>query len=70
MVDMEELKIQLRRELIGDLKPILESQGIQFPNIAGMMSEEERRSSLASTAATPNTELADQAVGSGRPQEV
>jgi hypothetical protein len=34
-VDMEELKRQLRRELLGDLKSILESQGIQFPDIAG-----------------------------------
>jgi hypothetical protein len=38
---------QLRRELLRDLKPILESQGIQFPNIARVMSEEVRRSSLA-----------------------
>jgi hypothetical protein len=34
----------------GDLKPILETQGIQFPDIAGVMSKEEHRSSLASTA--------------------
>jgi hypothetical protein len=38
------------------MKPILEAQGIQFPDIAGVMSEEERRSSLNSTA------------GGGRPQ--
>jgi hypothetical protein len=70
MIDMEELKRQLRRELLGDLKPILESQGIQFPNIAGIMSEEERRSSLASIAAAPmNTEPTDQVPESGRPQE-
>jgi hypothetical protein len=66
MIDMEELKRQLRRELLGDLKPILESQGIQFPNIAGIMSEEERRSSLASIAAAPmNTEPTDQVPESG-----
>jgi hypothetical protein len=46
----------LRRELLRDLKPILESQGIQFPDIAGMMSEEERRSSFASTAAALGSE--------------
>jgi hypothetical protein len=47
---MEGLKRQLKRELLGDLKPILEAEGIQFPDIARVMSEEERRSSLASTA--------------------
>jgi hypothetical protein len=41
---MEELK----RVLLGDLKPILEAQGIQFPDIVVVISEEERRSSLAS----------------------
>jgi hypothetical protein len=45
-VDMEKLK----KELLGDLKPILEAHRIQFTNIAGVMSEEERRSSLASIA--------------------
>jgi hypothetical protein len=49
-VDVEELERQLKRELLGDLKPILEVQGIQFPDIAGAMSEEEHRSFLASTA--------------------
>jgi hypothetical protein len=49
-VDMEELKRQLKRELIEDLKPIVEARGIQFSNIARVMSEEECRSSLASTA--------------------
>jgi hypothetical protein len=53
---MEELKRQLRREVLEDLRPILESQGIQFPNIDGVMSDEECRSNLAST------------VGGGRPQ--
>jgi hypothetical protein len=70
MVDMEELKRQLRGELLGDLKPILESQGLQFPNIAGIMSEEEHRSNLASTAVAPmNTEPADQMPESGQPQK-
>jgi hypothetical protein len=54
-VDMVEIKRWLRRELIGDLKPILESQGIQLPYIAGVMSKEEHMSSLASTAVTPIT---------------
>jgi hypothetical protein len=44
-VDVEELKRQLRREVLGDLRPMLEVQGIQFPNIGGVMSDEERRSS-------------------------
>jgi hypothetical protein len=56
-VDVEELKRQLRMEVLEDLKPILEAQGIQFPDIGGVMSKEERRSSLASTA------------GGGQPQE-
>jgi hypothetical protein len=47
---MEKLKRQLRRELVEDLKPILEAQGILFPNIGGIMSEDEHRTSLASTA--------------------
>jgi hypothetical protein len=50
-VDVEELKRQVRREVIGDLSPILEVSGIQFPNIGAVMSDEKRRSSLASTAA-------------------
>jgi hypothetical protein len=40
----------MRRELLGYLKPLLEAQGIQFPDIGGVMSEEEHRNSLASTA--------------------
>jgi hypothetical protein len=32
----------LKRELLGDLKPILEAQGLL--DIAGVMSEKERRS--------------------------
>jgi hypothetical protein len=67
-VDME-LKRQLRRELLGDLKPILEYQGIQFPNIDGVMSDEECRSSLASTAMAPIIiEPTDQVLGGGWPQ--
>jgi hypothetical protein len=50
-VDVEKLKRQLRREVIGDLRPILEASGIQFLNIGGVMSDEERRRSLASTTA-------------------
>jgi hypothetical protein len=50
-VDVEELKRQLRREVLGDLKPILEAQEIQFPGIGGVMSDKERRSSFASIAA-------------------
>jgi hypothetical protein len=53
---VEELKSQLRREVVGDLMPILKAKGIQFPNIGGVMSDEERKSSLASTT------------GGGRPQ--
>jgi hypothetical protein len=68
-VDMKKLKRQLRRELLGDLKPILESQGIQFPDIVRVMSKEEHRISLVSTAAPPiTTEPADQVSGGGRPQ--
>jgi hypothetical protein len=48
-VDVEELKRQLRMELLRDLRPILEAQGIQFPDIGGVMSDEEHRSILAST---------------------
>jgi hypothetical protein len=42
-VDVEELERQLKREVIGDLRPI------QFPDIGGVMSDEECRSNLAST---------------------
>jgi hypothetical protein len=38
-VDVEELKRQLRMEVLGDLRPILEVSGIQFPNIGGVMSD-------------------------------
>jgi hypothetical protein len=38
-------------EVLGDLRHILEASGIQFPNIGAVMSDKERRSSLASTTA-------------------
>jgi hypothetical protein len=49
-VDMEELKRQLRREPVGDLRPILEARGIKFPDIGRVMSDKEHRSSFVSTA--------------------
>jgi hypothetical protein len=49
-VDMEELKRQLRRDVLGDLRSILEALRIQFSDIGGVMSDEERTSSFASTA--------------------
>jgi hypothetical protein len=45
----QKLKRQLRREVLGDLRPILEASGIQFHEHGGIMSDEERRSILAST---------------------
>jgi hypothetical protein len=48
--DVEELKRKLRRQVLGDLRPILKAQGIQFSDIGGAMSDEEHRSSLACTA--------------------
>jgi hypothetical protein len=50
-VEVEELKRQLRRKVLADLRPIMEASGIQFSDIGGVMSDEERRSSLASTIA-------------------
>jgi hypothetical protein len=56
----------VRIQLLEDLRPIFESQGLPVPDIGAVGNEEECRSSLASTAASPNTELADQApTGSG-----
>jgi hypothetical protein len=49
-VAVDELKRQLRRDVLGDLRPILEAQEIQFPDIGGVMSDEEHKSSFASTA--------------------
>jgi hypothetical protein len=69
-VDIEEIKWQVRIQLLGDLRPIFESQGLPVPNIGVIGNEVECWSGLASIVAAPNTELADQApVGSGRPQE-
>jgi hypothetical protein len=45
-VDLDELKSQLRREVLGDLRPILE-----FPNIGAVLSDDEHRRSSASTIA-------------------
>jgi hypothetical protein len=39
-VNMEAQKSQLRKEVLGDLRPILEAQGIQFPDIGGLRSDE------------------------------
>jgi hypothetical protein len=50
-VDVEELKRQLRREVLAGLRPILEASIIQFPNIGAVVSDEEHRSSLASATA-------------------
>jgi hypothetical protein len=47
---VEYLKRQQRRKVLGHLRPILEASGIQFPIISAVMSDEECRSSLASTA--------------------
>jgi hypothetical protein len=70
MVDIEEIKRQVRIKLLGDLRPIFESQGLPVPDIGAVGNEEEHRSSLASTVAAPNIELVDQAsAGNGRPQE-
>jgi hypothetical protein len=68
---MEELKRPLKRELLGDLKPILEAQRIQLPDIEWVMSEEERRSSFDSIAPAPITiqPMLDQVLArGGRPQ--
>jgi hypothetical protein len=49
-VDVEELKRQLRRDVLRDPRPILEVYEIQFSDIGWVMSDEERKSSLSSTA--------------------
>jgi hypothetical protein len=49
-VDVEELKRQLRREVLWDLRPILEASGMQLLDIGGVLSDEERRIKLACTA--------------------
>ncbi len=69
MVDIEEIKRQVRIQLLGDLRPIFESQRLPMPDIGAVGNEEERRSSLTSTMVAPNTELADQALTGSVPQE-
>jgi hypothetical protein len=64
-VDVKELKGQLRREVLGGLRPILEVQGIQFSDIGGVMSDEEHRSSFASIAAGGQPQGEHQAPKSG-----
>jgi hypothetical protein len=64
-VDVEELKRQLRRDVLGDLRSILEALRIQFPDIGGVMSDEERTSSFASTAAGERPQGEHQAPVSG-----
>jgi hypothetical protein len=68
-VDIEEIKRQVRIQLLGDLRPIFESQGLPMPDIGAVGNEEERRSSLASTAAAPNIELTNQVPAGSVPQE-
>jgi hypothetical protein len=68
-VDIEEIKRQVRIQLLGDLMPIFESQGLSMPDIGAIVNDEEHRSSLASTAVAPNTKLADQASVGSVPQE-
>jgi hypothetical protein len=69
MVGIEDIKRQVRIQLVGNLTPIFESQGLPMPDIGAVGNEEERRSNLASTAVAPNIELADQApVGSVPPK--
>jgi hypothetical protein len=59
MVDIEEIKRQVRIQLLGDFRPIFESQGLPMPNIGAVGNQEEHRSSLAYIAVAPNIELAD-----------
>jgi hypothetical protein len=68
-IDIEEIKRQVRIQLLGDLRPIFESQGLPVFDIGAVGNEEERKSSLASTATAPNIELADQAPTESVPQE-
>jgi hypothetical protein len=49
----------VRIQLLGDLRPIFESQGLPMPDIGAVGNEEECKSSLTSTAVAPNTELVD-----------
>jgi hypothetical protein len=59
----------VRIQLLGDLRPIFEPQGLPMPDIGAVGNEEECRSSLASTVAAPNIELADQVPAGSVPQE-
>jgi hypothetical protein len=45
-VDIEEIKRQMRIQLLGGLRPIFESQGLPMPDIGAVGNEEECRSSL------------------------
>jgi hypothetical protein len=69
MVDIGEIKRQVRIQHLRDLRPIFESQGLPVPDIGAAGNEEERRSSLASITAAPNIELADQTPAGSAPQE-
>jgi hypothetical protein len=69
MVDIEEIKRQVRIQLLGDFGPIFESQGLPMPNIGAVGNQEERRSSLAYIAVAPNIELADLVPAGCVPQE-
>jgi hypothetical protein len=55
MVDIAEIKRHVRIHVLGDLRPIFESQGLPVLDICAVGNEEERRSSLASTAVAHNT---------------
>jgi hypothetical protein len=46
---VSELKRQLKRELLRDMKPTFTAKGVQFSDIARVMSKEEHKSSIAST---------------------
>jgi hypothetical protein len=59
----------VRIQLLGELRPIFESQGLPVSDIGAVGNEKEHRSSLASIAAAPNTELTDQVSVGSVPQE-
>jgi hypothetical protein len=68
-VDIEEIKQQVRIQFLGGLRPIFESQGLPVSDKGAVGNEEVCRSSLASMAAAPNIELADQAPAGSVPEE-
>jgi hypothetical protein len=68
MLDIEELKRQLRRDILENLKPLFESQGLQFPDIPRMMNEEDHWSILASTMVAPMNKGDDQVAWSEGPE--